>query len=103
MGKTVTKLFNGENLQQRTKLNNCVYENKYPRGFSAPALGLNTCIWLLFSNIFSETAWPIKAKFRVEPSWEVGKKVYVNGTDHMTKMATMLIYFQKSSTELIVL
>ena len=30
-----------------------------------------------FSNIFSsETAWPIKAKFYVEPPWEGGKKVY---------------------------
>ena len=34
----------------------------------------------LFSNIFpSETTWPIKAKFRVESPWEVGKTVYING------------------------
>ena len=77
-------------------------------GLSAPFLGLNTCIWPLFSIIFfSETAWPIKAKFRVEPSWKVGKKVYINGTGHITKMAAMLIHgktLQKSSpTELIVL
>ena len=83
-------------------------KNKYPRGLSAPALGLNTCIWPLFSNIFfSETDWPIKAKFRVEPPREVGRNVYINGTSHMTKMAAMLIYgknLQKSSpTELIVL
>ena len=40
-------------------------------------------------NIFStETAGPIKAKFYVEPPWEGGKKVYVNGPGHMTKMAT---------------
>ena len=54
-----------------------------------------------------ETAWPIKAKFHVEPCLEVGKKVYINGTGHMTKMAVMLVYgknLQKSSpTELIVL
>ena len=52
------------------------------------------------TNIFSETAWPIKAKFYVEPPWEVGKKVYINGKGHMTKMAVMLIYgknLQKSS------
>ena len=40
----------------------------------------------------------------MEPPWEVGKKVYINGTGHMTKMAAMLIYGknnQKSSpTEL---
>ena len=61
-----------------------------------------------FSNVFSsEIAWPIKAKFYVEPPWHVGKKAYINGTGLMTKMAAMLIYgkiFQKSSpTELIVL
>ena len=57
--------------------------------------------------IISETAWPMKAKFYVEPPWEVGEKAYINGTGHMTKIAAMLIYgknFQKSSTtELIVL
>ena len=42
------------------------------------------------SNVFSsETAWPIKAKFYVEPPWEGGTKVYVNGPGHMTKMAGM--------------
>ena len=46
-----------------------------------------------FSNIFSsETAWPIKAKFYVEPPWEGGTKVYVNGPGHMTKMAATPIY-----------
>ena len=46
-----------------------------------------------FLNIFSsETALPIKAKFYVEPSWEGGTKVYINGPGHMTKMAAMPIY-----------
>ena len=46
-----------------------------------------------FSNIFSsETAWPIKAKFYVEPPWEGGTKVYINGPGHMTKMAATPIY-----------
>ena len=45
------------------------------------------------SNVFySETAWPIKAKFYVEPPWEGGTKVYINGTGHMTKMAATPIY-----------
>ena len=44
-----------------------------------------------FSNIFSsETAWPIKAKFYVEPPWGGGTKVYINDPGHMTKMAAML-------------
>ena len=51
-----------------------------------------------FSNIFSsETAWPIKAKFYVEPPWEGGTKVYINGPGHMTKMATMPIYGKNPS------
>ena len=28
----------------------------------------------------------------MEPPWEVGKKVHINGSGHMTKMAAMLIY-----------
>ena len=51
-----------------------------------------------FSNIFSsETAWPIKAKFYVEPPWEGGTKVYINGPCHMTKMAAMPIYGKNPS------
>ena len=30
--------------------------------------------------------------FMWKPPWEVGKKVYINGTGHMTKMAAMPIY-----------
>ena len=44
-------------------------------------------------NIFSsEIALPIKAKFYVDPPWEGGTKVYINGPGHMTKMAAMTIY-----------
>ena len=51
-----------------------------------------------FSKIFfSETAWPIKAKFYVEPPWEGGTKVYINGPGHMTKMAAMPIYGKNPS------
>ena len=49
-----------------------------------------------FSNVFSkfssETAWPIKAKFYVEPPLEGGTKVNINCPGHMTKMAAMPIY-----------
>ena len=58
-------------------------------------------------HLLSETAWPIKAKFHVEPPWEGGKKFYINGSGHMTKMIAMPIYgknLKKSSpTDLIVL
>ena len=50
------------------------------------------------SNIFfSETAWPIKAKFYVEPPWEGGTKVYINGPGHMTNMAATPIYGKNPS------
>ena len=56
------------------------------RGLSAPAPGLYTCIWPPFSKIFlSKTAWPIKAKFHVEPPWEGVKKIYINGPGHRPK------------------
>ena len=51
-----------------------------------------------FSNIFSsKTARPIKAKFYVEPPWEGGTKVYINGPGHMTKMAATPIYGKNPS------
>ena len=79
-----------------------------PRGLSAPAPGLYTCIYPLFSKIVSSIlAWPVKYKFYVEPPWKGGKKVYINGPGHMTMLATTPIYgknLQKfSPTELIVL
>ena len=47
-----------------------------------------------FSKIFSsETAWPIK----VEPPWEGGTKVYINGPGHITKMAATPIYGKNPS------
>ena len=49
------------------------------------------------SNIFSETAWMIKAKFYVEPPWVGGTKVYINGPGHMTKMAAMPIFGKNPS------
>ena len=57
------------------------------------ASGVVVCRQSTISNVFSsKTAWPIKAKFYVEPRWEGGMKVYINGPGHMTKMATMPIY-----------
>ena len=47
---------------------------------------------LPFSKIFCETTWPIKAKFYVEPPWEGGTTVFINGAGHMTKIATTPIY-----------
>ena len=50
----------------------------------------------IFSNVFSsETAWPIKTKFYVEPPWEGRTKVDINGPGHMIKMVAMPIYGKK--------
>ena len=46
-----------------------------------------------FSNFFFlETAWPIEAKFYVEPPWDGAMKVWSTGLCHMTKMAAIFIY-----------
>ena len=72
----------------------------YPCSGVRPSSGVRRPFTI--SNIFSsETAWPIKAKFYVEPPWEGGTKVCINGPGHMTKMATMPIYgknLKKSSS-----
>ena len=47
--------------------------------------------------IFSETAWPIKAKFYVEPPWVGGTIFCSRHLDHMTKMASTPIYGQNPS------
>ena len=50
------------------------------------------------SNIFfSETAWPIKAKFYVEPPWDGGTKFCSRHLGHMTKMAATPIYSKNPS------
>ena len=50
------------------------------------------------SNIFfSETAWPIKAKFYVEPPWVGGTIFWSRNLGHMTKMAATPIYGQNPS------
>ena len=46
---------------------------------------------------FSETAWPIKLKFYVEPPWVGGMKVCSRELDHMTKMAAAPIYGKNPS------
>ena len=48
-----------------------------------------------FSKIFS---WSIKAKYHVEPPWEGGTKVYINGLGHMTKMTATPIYGKNLET-----
>ena len=49
-----------------------------------------------FSNFFFlETAWPVEAKFYMEPPLDGETQVCSNGLVHMTKMAAMHIYGKK--------
>ena len=45
--------------------------------------------------LFSETPWPIKAKFYMKHLKEGGTNVFVNNPGHMTKMTAMSIYMVK--------
>ena len=51
--------------------------------------------------VFSETAWPIKLKFFMEPPWVVAFKFYSQYLGHMTKMATIPIYGKNPSNYLL--
>ena len=66
----------------------------YPwSGVRRPSVVRSQC-----SNIFfSETTWPIKAKFYVEPPWVGGTKVCSRHLGHMTKMAATPIYGKNPS------
>ena len=65
-------------------------------------LGPRSLKFTTFSSFFSlEPAWPIEAKFHVEPPLDGGMKVCSNGPGHMTSMAAMPIYgknLKKSSS-----
>ena len=50
----------------------------------------------MLKDLLLQTAWPIKAKFYVEPPWVGGTKV-CSRHGHMTKMATTPIYVKKTS------
>ena len=73
-------------------------KNLDPRGWSAHTPGQYTCILQKYSKIFfSETTWPIKAKFYRKHLWEGGINVFINNPGHMTKMAAMPIYGKNPS------
>ena len=67
-----------------------------------PWSGVRRCLSTISKVFSSETTWSIKAKFYVEPPWQRGKKVYINGPGHMTTMTAMPIdgkNLKKSSPE----
>ena len=62
-----------------------------PQGLVCPNLGQYACLLPSYSKIFSEAAWPIKAKFYMKHLYERGTNMYIN-PGHMTRMATMPIF-----------
>ena len=50
------------------------------------------CLLSIFSKDFSEITVPISISFHMQPPGKEGKKVYIFGPGHMTKMADMPIY-----------
>ena len=60
-----------------------------------------SCLSTFSKGFSSETTGPISFKFRMQFPSKGGKKVYICGPGHMTKMATMPIYgknLRKSSS-----
>ena len=66
--------------------------HEYQRSRSFIDLGTRSLRFNIFIFFFLETAWPIEAKFYVEPPCDGGTKVWSNGLYHMTKFAAMPIY-----------
>ena len=90
MRKTVTKSFNGEKLAAKDYIDRIILLMK--KMTPACPRAIYMYITIIFKIFSSKTAWPIKPKFYVEPPWDGGTKVYINGLGHMTKMAAMPIY-----------
>ena len=80
-------------LDTLSEISGPVFSSPEPLGSQGKLIVYPSVVRPPFSKIFSsETAWPIKAKFYLEPPWEGGTKVCINGPGHMTKMATTPIY-----------
>ena len=64
---------------------------------SVPTPGQHTCILPKYSNIFSETPRPIKAKVYMKHLKEGVTNVCINNPGHMTKIAAIPIYGKNPS------
>ena len=53
-----------------------------------------SCLSTFSKGFFSKTTGLISFKFHMQPSSKGGKKVYIFHPCHMTKMATMAIYWE---------
>ena len=59
--------------------------------------GLTSACPHFSNNFFTKTTGPIKAKYHMEPQWDGGTKVCLQGLGHVTKMAAMPIYVKNPS------
>ena len=60
------------------------------------SLNLVTCAFV-WEKVKLLAIRPIEAKLHMEPLWDKGTEVYLNGPGHMTKMAAMPMYGQNHS------
>ena len=65
-----------------------VYKQKLTPGLSVPVPGLQVYTYMKMIIIVKKKT----NKFDVEPLWEGGMKIYLNGVRHNTKMAATPIY-----------
>ena len=72
-----------------------ILKKRTPGANLPPPRAIYMYITIIIKDLFSETAWPIKAKRLVEYSEEGRKKIYINGQGHMTKMVAMAINSKK--------
>ena len=71
-------------------------QNFILQGLSSPAHAVYMYkIMILLNNFSSETTWPVFTKFHVDPSFEIGFRVYSNGH---TPFTVMPIYGRKTTT-----
>ena len=66
--------------------------HEYQRSMSFIDHGPRSLRFNIFKFHFLETAWPNGAKCYVQPSLDEWTKVWLNGPDHITKMAAMSRY-----------
>ena len=50
-----------------------------------------SCLSTYSKCFFIETTWPVSFKFHLQSSSKGGKKIYIFGPGHMSKMAAMPI------------
>ena len=91
LGKVGTKVYINGPVHMTKMAAMPIYVKNLQKSSSPEPVFCDPETWHVASSL-KPLNWLIKAKFQMEPPWERGRKVYMNGPDHMTKMATTPIY-----------